>query len=372
MPMRRSRSARVLRVVVALVIVLGLGIWALFQLPGFGGTSEGARLERMRQSAQYVQGRFENNPPYQQDLALVENFRLYSQGQLREPQFEIPVIPMTPESLRQLPLPGLRLNWFGHATVLVEIDGVRIITDPMLSERASPVQLVGPKRFHAPPIALEQLSGIDAAVISHDHYDHLDMATVRQLARGGTHFYVGLGIGVHLERWHVPAAQIHEMAWWQYADVKGVRIHATPARHYSGRRRMDNSTLWASWMLRGPRHSVYFSGDTGYASHFADIRQRLGAPDVALMKVGAYGTTWLDIHMDPESAIRAHGELGAKTMLPVHWATFNLAYHAWDEPILRTLAAAQARGADVITPRVGETFVFGRPFQSQAWYKQQR
>ncbi len=372
MPTRWSRPARVLRVVVALVIVLWLGIWLLFQLPGIGGTSEGPRLERVQQSAQYVQGRFENNPPYQQDLALVENFRLYNQGQLREPQFVIPVMRIAPESLHQPPLPGLRLNWFGHATVLVEIDGVRIMTDPMLSERASPVQLVGPRRLHAPPMALEQLSGIDAVVISHDHYDHLDMATVRQLARGGTRFYVGLGIGAHLARWHVPADQIHEMAWWQHADVKGVRIHNTPARHYSGRRRMDNSTLWASWLLRGPRHSVYFSGDTGYASHFADIRQRLGAPDVALMKVGAYGTSWLDIHMDPESAIRAHGDLGAKTMLPLHWATFNLAYHAWDEPILRTLAAAAAKGADVITPRVGETFEFGRPFQSQAWYMQQR
>ena len=131
---------------------------------------------------------------------------------------------------------------------------------------------------------------------------------------------------------------------------------------------MDNTTLWASWMLKGPQHAVYFSGDTGYASHFGDIRARLGAPDIALMKVGAYGDTWLDIHMDPESAIRAHVDLGAKTMLPVHWATFNLAYHAWEEPIVRTLAAASAKGVNVITPRVGEKFEFGQPFASQAWY----
>jgi L-ascorbate metabolism protein UlaG (beta-lactamase superfamily) len=354
---------------VLLLALLAVAVWMALRLPGFGGTAEGQRLERMQRSPAFVQGRFENTPPYIADLAVVENFRLYTQGQLREPQFTIPVLPLAPERLRSAPQPGLRTIWFGHASVLVEIDGVRIMTDPILSERASPVQIVGPKRFHPPPLPLEQLSGIDAVVISHDHYDHLDMATVRQLAQGGTHFYVGLGIGAHLERWGVPRALVHEMAWWDHADVKGVRIHCAPARHYSGRRSMNNSTLWASWMLRGPSRSLYFSGDTGHASHFGDIRQRLGAPDVALMKVGAYGSTWLDIHMDPEAAVRAHRELGARTMLPVHWATFNLAYHAWEEPIVRTLAAAARMGVDVITPRPGEVFEFGQPFRSQAWYQ---
>ena len=366
--MALKRSGRILRATALVVVLLAVCVWLVLRLPVFGDEAQGERLGRMQQSPQFVQGRFENQPPYQPDLALFENIRLYSQGQVREPPFRIPVVPVVPGALRGAPGPGLRLVWFGHATVMVEIDGVRILTDPILSERASPVQLVGPKRFHPPPIALEQLAGIDAVVISHDHYDHLDMATVRQLARQGTQFHVGLGIGAHLERWGVPLAQIHEMGWWQQANVRGVRIHCLPARHYSGRRSMDNSTLWASWMLQGPRHSAYFSGDTGYASHFAEIRQRLGAPDVAMMKVGAYGSTWLGIHMDPEAALRAHGELGARTLLPVHWATFNLAYHAWVEPIERTLAAAARTGADVITPRVGEVFTFGQPFASQAWY----
>ena len=370
--MPKSRTVRVIRFIVVVVALLAAAVWLALRLPTFGGSFGGERLLRMQQSPEYVQGRFENKPPYHSDLALVDNVRLYSQGQQREPLVDIPVLPITPESLRGAPAPGLRTFWFGHATVLVEIDGVRILTDPILSERASPVQIVGPKRFHAPPIALEQLAGIDAVVISHDHYDHLDMATVRQLAQGGTHFYVGLGIGAHLERWHVPPAQIHEMAWWQSADVKGVAIHCTPARHYSGRRSMDNSTLWASWLLKGPRHSVYFSGDTGYAGHFKDIRQRLGAPDVALLKVGAYGSTWLDIHMDPEAAVQAHLDLGAKTMLPVHWATFNLAYHAWEEPIVRVVAAAAAKGVVLASPRIGEKVEFGQPFQNQPWYLARR
>ena len=359
---------RILRVLVAVVLLLAAGVWLVLRLPAFGDMPEGERLQRMEQLPQFVEGRFENSPVYQSNLALVETFRSYSQGQQREPQFEIPVIPLPAASLRQRPSAGLRAYWFGHASVLVEIDGVRIMTDPILSERASPFQFLGPKRFHPPPVALEQLTGIDAVVISHDHYDHLDMPTVQQLARNGTHFYVGMGIGAHLQRWGVALSQIHEMGWWQHADVKGVRIHCTPARHYSGRRSMNNSTLWSSWMLKGAQHAVYFSGDTGYAEHFSEIRQRLGAPDLALMKVGAYGDTWLSIHMDPESAVRAQRDLGAKVMLPVHWATFNLAYHAWEEPILRTLAAAGTAGVTVITPRIGEKVDADLPFASQAWY----
>ena len=181
MPM--PRSVRILRFLLLLLVVLGAGGWLALRLPGFGGEFDGERLQRMQRSPAYVQGRFENTPPYLQDLALVENFRLYTQGQVREPQFTIPVLPLAPASLRNAVGPGLRLVWFGHASVLVEIDGVRIMTDPILSERASPVQIVGPKRFHPPPLAMEHLTGIDAVVISHDHYDHLDMATVRQLPR---------------------------------------------------------------------------------------------------------------------------------------------------------------------------------------------
>ena len=208
-------------------------------------------------------------------------------------------------------------------------------------------------------------------MISHDHYDHLDMATVRHLAAQGTQFYVGLGVGAHLERWQVPPAQIHELDWWEAAELKGLRITCTPARHYSGRRAMDNSTLWASWMLRGAGGAVYLSGDTGYGPHFAEIRRRLGPVDLDLMKVGAYGETWLDIHMDPEAAVRAHLDLEGRVLLPIHWGTFDLSYHAWEEPMVRTLQAAAARGVTVATPRIGETVDVTRPLPTTAWYAQQ-
>ncbi|NRF67280.1 MBL fold metallo-hydrolase [Aquincola sp. S2] len=352
----------------SLAAALAVGAWLVVRLPSFGGVPEGARLERMRQSKQFHGTRFENTPPYESNLSFVREMKSYFGDEVREPQFEVPVVRLPAEQLGRPVAPGLRAWWLGHASVLLEIDGVRILTDPVLSRRVSPFQFAGPARQHPAPLAIGELKNVDAVVISHDHFDHLDMDTVQALGRGGTHFYVGLGIGAHLERWEVPAAQIHEMDWWDSAQVRGVTIHCTPARHYSGRKSMNNSTLWASWLLKGPNHSAYFSGDTGYADHFKAVRERLGAPQLSMIKIGAYGDTWLDIHMSPESAIQAHRDLDAGTLLPVHWGTFNLAYHAWDEPMVRAVKAAKAQGVQIVTPRPGEKFEVGAPFVNQAWY----
>jgi L-ascorbate metabolism protein UlaG (beta-lactamase superfamily) len=359
-----------MKAALALLVLAGLlaaGSWLTFRLPSFGGVAEGARLERMRSSKQFHGTRFENTPPYVSQLTFFGEMKSYFGDEVREPRFAVPVQPLAPAGLGRPVAPGLRAWWLGHATVLLEVDGVRILTDPVLSQRTSPFQFVGPARLHPAPIAIADLNNIDAVVISHDHFDHLDMDTIQALARKGTHFFVGLGIGAHLERWEVPPAQIHELDWWEQAEVRGVAIHCTPARHYSGRRSMDNSTLWSSWLLKGPQHSVYFSGDTGYADHFKAVRERLGAPELALLKVGAYGA-WEDIHMNPESAVRAHRDLGAGTLLPVHWGTFNLAYHAWEEPIVRSVAAARAQGVQIITPRPGEKYEAGVPFVNRDWY----
>lgn len=348
-----KRFEIVLKVLILISIVLGTTVYFIFQLPPFGGEVQSRR--------------FENVPPQEKNTSWLKTFKLYMQGQQREPQIQIPVLPLDPKTLTNKPINGLEAIWFGHSTVMIEIQGIRIMTDPILSIYASPFS-IGPKRFHAPPIALKELKYIDAVVISHDHYDHLDMKTIQHLATQGTHFYLPMGLGAHLKRWHVPIELIHEMNWWQFADFKGVKIYCTPARHYSGRRKMDNSTLWSSWFIKGNKRSVYFSGDTGYGTHFTEIRKKLGSVNLTLMKIGSYGETWLDIHMDPESAVKAQLDLGGKVMLPVHWGTFNLSYHAWDEPILRALAAAENKPFEVITPRIGEIYEYNKPFKNTAWY----
>jgi L-ascorbate metabolism protein UlaG (beta-lactamase superfamily) len=286
------------------------------------------------------------------------------------PPAPVPVLAVDKAALAATPpASGLRAFWIGHASTYVEIDGLRFLLDPVFAERVSPLP-VGPRRFHAPPIALADLPRIDAVLISHDHYDHLDMDTIRHLARRGARFFVPLGIGAHLERWGVPPAQVEELEWWQERSLGSVRIVCTPTRHYSGRR-LDNrsGTLWSSWSVIGPQHRFFYSGDTGYAKLFQDIGARLGPFDLAFLKIGAYGpgAAWTDIHMTPEQAVQVLRDVRARRMFPVHWSTFNLAYHDWDEPIRRTVAEAARAGVDLVTPRVGEMVDADRPFRSTRW-----
>jgi L-ascorbate metabolism protein UlaG (beta-lactamase superfamily) len=198
------------------------------------------------------------------------------------------------------------------------------------------------------------------------------METIKHLAQVGSHFVVPLGIGAHLERWGVPGSQFTELDWWQSTELQGLKITSTPVRHYSGRGLRDgNATLWSSWSIAGPMHRIYFSGDTGFGPHFREIGDRLGPFDLSLLKIGAYGPgqNWLDIHMEPEQAVEAHLALKARRMLPVHWGTFNLAFHAWDEPIKRAVAAGRERGIDILTPRVGEVLTAGEQFNSVSWWE---
>ncbi|HKW84158.1 MAG TPA: MBL fold metallo-hydrolase [Burkholderiaceae bacterium] len=362
---------------VLLLALLGAASFAVLSLPPFGAKASGARLERMRANPQFENGQFVNVE--RQAAYTWADVRLLLDGQflgneLREPPAPIPVVAVDPRRLAETPNPGLRAFWIGHASVYVEVDGVRVLIDPVFSDYASPFAL-GPKRFHPPPIALAELPRIDAVVISHDHYDHLDMATVRQLAARGTVFFVPLGVGAHLERWEVPMAQIRELEWWQEGVVGGVRFVCTPTRHYSGRGLTDSrATLWSSWSVIGPQHRFFYSGDTGYSKHFAEIGARLGPFDLSFIKVGAYGPgqPWIDIHMPPEDAVRAHVEVGGKRLFPVHWGTFNLAFHAWDEPIRRTVKAAAERGIDLATPRIGQMVDAERPFLADPWWESVR
>ena len=252
------------------------------------------------------------------------------------------------------------------------MDGLRLLTDPIFSYRASPFNNMGPKRFHPPPVALADLPKIDVVLISHDHPDHLDMDTVKYLASKGTRFFVPLGVGAHFDRWDIPQEQVTELDWWESAEAGGLTFVCTPAQHYSGRRLVDYmATLWSSWSVIGPEHKVFYSGDTGFSDHFQRIGDQLGPFDLSMIKIGLYGpgASWIYSHVDPEDAIRAHLAVGARRMLPVHWGTFNIALHDWDEPIKRAVKAAEENSVDLVTPHVGEVVTAGEDFRSESWWE---
>jgi L-ascorbate metabolism protein UlaG (beta-lactamase superfamily) len=371
----RRPGRRLIKVVLVLVLLLAAAAAFVLQTPPFGGKLAGDRLARARANPHYHDGAFVNPlPPAGYRAADVWNLITgqFFGDEVREPQSPIPVLAVAPETLKNpRPAPGLRAFWIGHASVFIEIDGVRLLVDPIFSDRASPFD-IGPKRFHPPPIRLADLPWIDAVLITHDHYDHLDMQTVQHLARRGAAFFVPLGIGAHLQAWGVATSQVHELEWWNEEALKGVRIISTPSRHYSGRGLTDqNATLWSSWSVIGAQHRFYVSGDTGFSDHFRTIGERLGPFDMSFIKIGAYGpgAPWLDIHMNPEDAVRAHRELRARRLFPVHWGTFNLAFHAWDEPIKRTLAAARASQVELLTPRIGEIVDADLPFAPNPWWE---
>jgi L-ascorbate metabolism protein UlaG (beta-lactamase superfamily) len=213
----------------------------------------------------------------------------------------------------------------------------------------------GPTRLHPAPVPLDEVPPVDAILISHDHYDHLDLPTVRALLRSqDAPFVVPLGIGVHLRTWGVPDERIVELDWNGSTTIGPLTLTCTEARHFSGRFFARDTTLWASWVIAGPRRRVFFGGDTGYTPAFAEIGARLGPFDLTLLPIGAYNDAWHAIHMDPEEAVRAHGDLGGRVLLPVHWATFNLAFHRWAEPVQRLIAAAARSRIDVVVPVPGE------------------
>ncbi len=339
----------------------------------FGGAPSGERLERIRHSSAYRDGKFQNAMPTRM-LEPDSTWKLIRRQLVveeeRVPLSLIPVVPVSRQQLETPPTSGLRVTWIGHASTLIEIDGHRVLTDPIWSDRCSPISGVGPERFHPPPIPLDQLPPIDAVVISHDHYDHLDMATIQALAPTGVRFFVPLGIGAHLETWKVPADQIVELEWNQSATHRGLTITATMARHYSGRGLINgNQTLWASWVMAGPSHRAFFSGDSGYFEGFRDIGAQHGPFDVTLIKIGAYDPLWQQIHMSPEEAVQTHRALGGRLMIPVHWGTFNLAYHDWYEPAERAVAAAEKAGVSLMIPRPGQQIEPAAPPPLERWWR---
>ncbi|GEL20357.1 MBL fold metallo-hydrolase [Pseudonocardia asaccharolytica] len=290
---------------------------------------------------------------------------LARRGRTGRPSLPVPLAPVTCPAAADT----LALTWFGHSTVLVEIDGRRVLADPVWGERVSPSPLIGPRRMHPVPAPLAELPPVDAVLISHDHYDHLDLPTVRALAQAGqTPFVVPLGVGAHLRRWGVPDERIIELDWGGRTRVAGLSITCAEARHFSGRGLRRDTTLWSSWAIAGPTRNVYVCGDTGYTAAFTRAGRQLGPFDLAVLPIGAYNERWPDVHLTPEDAVRAHRDLRAAVLVPVHWATFNLGFHPWSEPVVRLLRAAEDDGAQLTVPRPGERIDLTAPSPLRDWW----
>ncbi|MEV5508606.1 MBL fold metallo-hydrolase [Streptomyces orinoci] len=340
----------------------------------FGADPAGERLARIRRSPNFADGVFVNpmaaaRKPSGSMLKYLPTYFRKEERARRTPGHPIPVHPTTVADLAVPAVSGLRLTWMGHSSVLAEIDGHRVLFDPVWSERCSPFGFAGPRRLHPVPVPLAEVGRVDAVIISHDHYDHLDMPTVRALARLGTAFVVPLGVGAHLEHWGVRPALITELDWHESTTVGELTLTATPARHFCGRAlRNVQHTLWASWVVAGPEHRIFHSGDTGYFPGFAGIGAQYGPFDATMVQVGAYSEFWPDIHMTPEEGIRAHLDLGGGLMMPIHWGTFVLAPHPWADPAELSVAAAREAGTRCAVPRPGQPFEPAEGLEPDYWW----
>jgi L-ascorbate metabolism protein UlaG (beta-lactamase superfamily) len=334
----------------------------------------GRRLERALASPQYRDGHFHNPSGATaklkgNQLATMADFFLG--GSKRKPHGRIPVL--DPRDAWAQPIEtGLRVTWFGHSTLLLEIDGTRILVDPVFGERASPVNFAGPKRFHEVPATIEQLPPIDVILLSHDHHDHLDPFSVERLAKHGTPWVTSLGVGARLEAMGITPSLITELDWWESHSLpsKDLTLTATPAQHFSGRGLRDrNITLWSSFVITTPQRTVYYSADSGPMAQFSEIAKRFGPFDLSLVEIGAWHPAWGDIHLGPVEAVKAFEQLGGGTFLPVHWGTFDLALHPWAEPAETTYQLAEKSGVRLITPRIGEVVEPSRVERANPWWR---
>ncbi|WP_249929395.1 MBL fold metallo-hydrolase [Planococcus maritimus] len=284
------------------------------------------------------------------------------------------MLPVAEVDWARIESPQDSVTWFGHSTFLLSIDGRKLFIDPMLGNRASPLSFVGSARYSHDWLAtIDRLPPIDAVLLTHDHYDHLDYESIRALESKVGHFYVPLGVGVHLLRWGVEDARITELNWWEEAQLGNLTLALTPSRHFSGRGLFNrNSTLWGGWVVLGKQTRFYTSGDGGYGSHFKEIGDAYGPFDLALIEGGQYDARWESSHMTPEQSVQAHLDVRGEKMMLVHWAAFTLAFHSWTDPIERASKEAVRQGVELVTPKIGETLSLGAldAYKAIRWWAQ--
>ncbi len=331
--------------------------------PAFGGSFGPKHGERMSRSDSWNGSKFVNPQPIWQDTFGGLSRQL---GSVADASPATGYRPSASAPIGQSS--DLAITWLGHSSLIIEARAVRILIDPVWSDRVSPFSWIGPRRYF--PVGKElRPTDVDLVLISHDHYDHLDRGTIERLAQGNAVFVVPLGVGTHLGRWGIPGGRIRELDWWESFRTDRIRITATPARHGAGRvSPFANKTLWAGFAIEVAGRKIWYSGDTGYHDDIAEIGRRLGPFDVTMIEAGQYDRTWPDWHLGPEQAVAAHEAVGGERLLPVHWGGFTLAHHGWTEPAERILAAARCRQVRLLLPMPGERIGLGDAGKSGRWW----
>lgn len=315
------------------------------------------------------------NLPNPEVLPSASAWRIWSRFIVGSKVDTVPVDPIPVRMLNTADLDALdakanHVVRLGHSSHLLKLQGKYWLIDPVFSERASPFSFAGPKRFHKPPLTLEQLPPIEGLILSHDHYDHLDVATIEYLAQRVQRYFVPLGVRARLLAMGVPADRVTELDWWQGGEHNGVKLTATPAQHFSGRTLMDRDrTLWASWVVQSGDQRIFYSGDSGYFPGFRQIGERFGGFDLALMENGAYDAYWPAVHMTPEQSVQAFEDLRGKVLYSVHNTTFDLAFHTWHDPLDRIARLSQARNIELATPVIGEVLTVGKARTNVRWWE---
>jgi len=360
-----KKIIRVSYIILSLIILLIIiGVLFINLSPQFGGLASKQQQELFSKSKHYKDGKFLNNGGVKMEMSLKDSFKamwiLFKSNSKAEPNKNIAVQKVDSISIANYNS-KTRFIWFGHSTFLLQIKGKNLLIDPMFGDVPAPNPLLGNKRFsNELPIEIEKLPSIDAVLITHDHYDHLDYESIQKLKGKVKLFFTPLGIGIHLLKWGVEKERIIELDWWQEIKFDDLTIRCTPAQHFSGRGISDREkTLWCSWIIQSADENLFFSGDSGYGSHFKEIGEQYGPFDFAFMECGQYNNLWPLVHMFPEETAQAGLDIKAKKMMPIHWGAFKLASHSWTEPVERISKKAKELNVDLVIPKIGEIIEIG-------------
>lgn len=345
----------IISIILAFIVI---GILYINLHPVFGSKPKAAILERMKQSPNYVNGEFVNFEP---TTVMMENNSMVSTmwEWIKGPENGMPDSMVTMKFNKEEFLSHedsiLKITWFGHSSVLMKIGDKVILTDPVFSPYASPLPFTNKSFKYTNPVNIEDLPAIDILLISHDHYDHLDIETIKKIDDKVISYYVPLGVDAHLISWGVNPDKINVADWWDEFKIdENLLIAAAPARHFSGRLFKRNTTLWCSWVLKSPMGSIYFGADSGYGKHFKTIGEKYGPFKLTMIECGQYNKNWPTIHAMPEQAVQAHIDLKGEEMMTIHWGKYQLALHSWSEPIERARVEAERQNIKLIEPVIGD------------------